>query len=116
MVLSSSVSAVGVDYSVAGVVLRMPVDERLGEACRELHKRAFTILRHLHILALSLGMSDVFSHAGIPAHEIELQETHAVFVWKVAFVAHPNDEILKLGVLVVIESCIELYDLGSILV
>ena len=61
-------------------------------------------------------MSDVFSHAGIPAHEIELQETHAIFVWKVAFVAHPNDEILKLGVLVVIEPGIEFYDLGSVLV
>ena len=116
MVLSSSVSAVGVDYSVAGVVLRMPVDERLGEACRELHKRAFTILRHLHILALGLGMSDVFSHAGVPAHEVELQEAYAILIREIAFIAHSNDEVLKLRVLVVIEPGIELYDLGSVLV
>ena len=92
------------------------MDERLGEARRELHERTFAVLRHLRVLALSLGMGDVFSHAGIPAHEIELQEAYAVFVRKIAFVAHPNDEILKLGILVVIEPCIELYDLGSILV
>ena len=116
MVWSSSVRAVRVGDGVAGVVRRMPVDERLGETRREFHERTFAVLCHLRILALSLGMSDVFSHAGIPAHEIELQETHAVFVRKIAFVAHPNDEILKLGVLVVIEPCIELYDLGSILV
>ena len=116
MVWSSSVRAVRVGDGVAGVVRRMPVDERLGEACRELNKRAFTILRHLHILALSLGMSDVFSHAGIPAHEVELQKAYAILVREVAFVAHSNDEVLKLGVLGVIEPCIELYDLGSILV
>ena len=116
MVLSSSVSAVWVDYSVTGVVLRMPMDERLGEACCELHKRAFTILRHLHILALGLGMSDVFSHAGVPAHEVELQKAYAILIREVAFVAHSNDKVLKLRVLVVIKPGIELYDLGSVLV
>ena len=92
------------------------MDERLGETCRELHKRAFTILRHLHILALSLGMSDVFSHAGVPAHEIELQETYAILIREIAFITHPDDEVLKLRVLVVIEPGIEFYDLSSVLV
>lgn len=116
MVLSSSVRTVRIGDGVASVVRRMPADERLSEARRELHERTFTVLCHLHVLALGLGMSDVFSHARIPAHEIELQETHAIFVRKIAFVTHPDDEILKLGVLIVIEPSIELHNLGSILI
>ena len=116
MVWSSSVRAVWVGDGVASVVRRMPVDECLGKACRELHERTLAVLRHLHVFAFSLGMSDVFSHTGIPAHEIELQEAYAIFVRKVAFVTHPDDEILELGVLIVIEPSIELHNLGSILV
>lgn len=116
MVWSSSICAVWVGDGVASVVRRMPADECLGEACRELYKRTFAVLCHLHVLALGLGMSDVFSHTGIPAHEIKLQETHAIFVRKIAFVTHPDDEILELGVLIVIKPSIELHNLGSILI
>lgn len=94
----------------------MTVYERLGETCRKLHERAFAVLRHLRVLTFGLGMSDIFADTRVPAHEIKLQETNAILVREVTLVTHPDNKVLKLGVLVIVKPSVELYDLGSILV
>lgn len=94
----------------------MTVYERLGETCRKLHERAFTILCHLRILAFGLGMGDVFTDTGIPTHEIKLQETYAILVREVTLVTHPDDKVLELGVLVIIKPGVEFHDLRSVLI